>query len=412
MADAAGDAIRWLQDAAPVIARAVETAHADDEKFASNFNLFRLLRIERNEVSTHSRFLRELLDPEGSHGQRGKPLSLFLRHCKRKGGAFADLPDFDDGQDWRVTAEEQCSEEGRTDILIESRRCETLIVIENKVGSGELEGQCLGYWNWMQMQTAFTRKVLIYLTPSGDAPPSLHSHPDTRFGALSYATEIKAWLDDLILDVTASPLREALKQYREIIAFEPLSPGVVRMRDLVDFIKQSENLKNAIHVHDAVDTARKELDEKLWEDLRGTLCLWSPQPELVPRSNSQCRWMEVWPEGAHSRELGTYLYPCVEISDSEINWGIAWSATGPALPEEVRDFQSHLKTEHHHLSFRKASLWLGHVSRPFRPHELHLRIAGGEDILTPITAALRSLLTDKVTRFVNASNQKWAKPGV
>lgn len=44
------------------------------EKTGENFNIFKILRIETEEVFTHSRFLCELLNPKGSHGKG----SLFL----------------------------------------------------------------------------------------------------------------------------------------------------------------------------------------------------------------------------------------------------------------------------------------------------------------------------------------------
>ena len=44
-----------------------------------NFNVFRLLDIE-NKEDAHSRFIAELLDPRGSHGQEDYFLRLFLEH--------------------------------------------------------------------------------------------------------------------------------------------------------------------------------------------------------------------------------------------------------------------------------------------------------------------------------------------
>ena len=41
---------------------------------------------------------------------------------------------------------------GCMDIVIESKGNSTLIVIENKVGSGEGEEQCARYLEWMQAQ--------------------------------------------------------------------------------------------------------------------------------------------------------------------------------------------------------------------------------------------------------------------
>ena len=42
------------------------------------FNVFEVLRLQRNEVRLHSSFIAALLDPQGSHGLKTKPLK---RNC-------------------------------------------------------------------------------------------------------------------------------------------------------------------------------------------------------------------------------------------------------------------------------------------------------------------------------------------
>ena len=58
---------------------------------AHRFNLFQLLGIARNERRTHSAFLRELLDPEGCHGQGHLFLETFFAYCWQKPG-FDEFP--------------------------------------------------------------------------------------------------------------------------------------------------------------------------------------------------------------------------------------------------------------------------------------------------------------------------------
>src|SRR5690554_6442365 len=48
-----------------------------------NFNIFSIQQMESNEVYTHSAFLGELLNPNGTHGLREIPLKLFLTEIKR-----------------------------------------------------------------------------------------------------------------------------------------------------------------------------------------------------------------------------------------------------------------------------------------------------------------------------------------
>ena len=50
----------------------------EKEKSGDFFNIFSILRVERNEVYTHSAILCELLNPKGSHGMGDTFLRLFL----------------------------------------------------------------------------------------------------------------------------------------------------------------------------------------------------------------------------------------------------------------------------------------------------------------------------------------------
>lgn len=48
------------------------------EATGENFNIFSVLQMESDEVKTHSRFLAELLNPKGSHGQKDVFLKKFI----------------------------------------------------------------------------------------------------------------------------------------------------------------------------------------------------------------------------------------------------------------------------------------------------------------------------------------------
>lgn len=49
-----------------------------------NFNIFRLLKLDRKEVGTHSMFLAELLNAKGTHGQGDTFLRIFLaQQCQK-----------------------------------------------------------------------------------------------------------------------------------------------------------------------------------------------------------------------------------------------------------------------------------------------------------------------------------------
>jgi len=49
-----------------------------------NFNIFRILKVESSEVKTHSAFIAELLNPNGSHGQKDTFLKLLQSQGRRQ----------------------------------------------------------------------------------------------------------------------------------------------------------------------------------------------------------------------------------------------------------------------------------------------------------------------------------------
>ena len=86
---------------------------------APDYNIFEILRLERNEVRTHSAFLSHLLTPTASHGQRLLFLQSFLKYCASRHPEFPKLPAFDAEEDWLVSSEEH-TYYGRLDILIQN----------------------------------------------------------------------------------------------------------------------------------------------------------------------------------------------------------------------------------------------------------------------------------------------------
>ncbi len=110
-------------------------------------NFIRFFRLEHREVAFHSRFLCDLLDPNGTHDQG----MLFLRgfftilgdrarsSAPKWGYQWRDL-DAPEAAQWLVLAER-----GRIDISIRNRTEGVLIFIENKIRAKEGNEQIAGY---------------------------------------------------------------------------------------------------------------------------------------------------------------------------------------------------------------------------------------------------------------------------
>ena len=90
---------------------------------AEDFNIFNILGISHLEVSTHSRFISNLLDPCGSHYQGNIFLELFMRKIGIEDFNYADAS---------IEVEKSENKYERFDIFITDGKDWT-IIIENKI---------------------------------------------------------------------------------------------------------------------------------------------------------------------------------------------------------------------------------------------------------------------------------------
>ena len=180
---------------------------------APRFNLFQTLRIERRETKLHSRFLKELLDPRGCHGQRDYFLKLFL--TKIPDLCRPALPA--EPSDWEVRTEEDVGKYGRLDIVLRCRAQRFITVIENKVDAYEGTEQMTRYADWLEeQQGVFTLRNLIFLTPDGRGTTTIERD---RCVCVSYHENIREWLTCALESIRATPVCCALEQYLRVVEF-------------------------------------------------------------------------------------------------------------------------------------------------------------------------------------------------
>lgn len=183
-----------------------------------DFNIFRVMHMESDEVYTHSAIIAELLNPKGSHGCGDTFLKLFLELLPSP----FDLP-FDTQNaktDVEIVIGEITDKEGgRMDVLVESKG--QAIIIENKIYAGDRQNQMLRYYNYANNQYGRGNYRLLYLTlfgksPSDSSKGSLEENED--FYCVSYAGEIKQWLLSCLTQAVQKPLvREIIVQYINLI---------------------------------------------------------------------------------------------------------------------------------------------------------------------------------------------------
>lgn len=223
------------------------------EKFerGESFNIFNDLGFMSNEVHLHSMFLANLLNPKGSHGQRGKFLEAFLKMLQKSFPAIsADSLELDTAvasvEVEKYIGRQTDSEGGRIDIYLTDGKHS--IIIENKIYAGDQHHQMLRYWNYgMSQKGNDTEKsfVLIYLTLDGCSPSKDSLGEDLKENdivCLSYKSDIRGWLDRCVELASRTPLvRETINQY--ISTIDILTNNVMEdNKELLDILSKEENL--------------------------------------------------------------------------------------------------------------------------------------------------------------------------
>lgn len=223
------------------------------EKFerGENYNIFNDLGFMSDEVHLHSMFLANLLNPKGSHGQRGKFLEAFLKMLHKSFPAIsADSLEIDTTiasvEVEKYIGRQTDSEGGRIDIYLTDGKHS--IIIENKIYAVDQHHQMLRYWNYgMSQKGNDTEKsfVLIYLTLDGCSPSKDSLGEDlneNNIVCLSYKSDIRRWLDRCVELASRTPLvRETINQY--ISTIDILTNNVMEdNKELLDILCKEENL--------------------------------------------------------------------------------------------------------------------------------------------------------------------------
>lgn len=176
------------------------------ESTGENFNIFSILQMESNEVSTHSRFIAELLNIKGRHNLNDKFLKNFINVFAPDSSLIAEkskvIVEYYIGK-----VEDETG--GRIDILIKDDN-ENVIMIENKIYASEQPNQLLRYHN------AFPNGELLYLTLFGE--DSEQESSKNLYKNISYETDIINWLEICKKDAVNIPiLRESISQYINLL---------------------------------------------------------------------------------------------------------------------------------------------------------------------------------------------------
>lgn len=193
------------------VANIIEEQHQLDFLQKTKFNIFEILKLQTNEVRTHSAFLAELLDPKGSHLMGHVFLEAFLSEL--------GLSDCIDAESTNVSVEKYIGavsddflRGGRLDIILQDKEGRS-IVIENKIYADQGKNQ-IGRYLEFNTDRNF---VLLLTLQQADIPLEKNESIEydiNNYRNITYDIEITNWLTVCHgLSVDYPFLRENIKQY-------------------------------------------------------------------------------------------------------------------------------------------------------------------------------------------------------
>ena len=206
-------------DEVKLIWKKSEVEKAEAHKRGEHFNIFNVLDLTSDETRTHSAFIAELLDPNGSHGLGDQFLQSFVNTIDCLKSWHFDTQSAKVHKELSIGGKnEDCTEGGRIDILVESNG--KAIIIENKIYAGDQEKQLVRYYNYGTKNCSNGFR-LLYLTLNGDDASEYSREKlvvNEGYYAVAYNHEIFDWLQRCIEFSVRRPLiRETLIQYQNLI---------------------------------------------------------------------------------------------------------------------------------------------------------------------------------------------------
>lgn len=281
--------------------KTVVTHHKELTKIkGEEFNIYNILNLRSNEVRTHSSFIAELLNPEGSHLLGSVFLEAFLNSLSTEElKKHLDISSTNILVEYYIGAiNRNTTTGGRIDILLKDGLGNT-ISIENKIDAGDQEFQVERYYNFNK-----DKNKVIYLSKHGDAPSVESSGEltvETDYHVIGYNKEIIDWLLTCQSLAYDQPLvRESIKQYRILIQQITGTLGNQEDRELSKIV--IENLEDAgilaAKYHQVVHKLKTSFRNRVWEILQKNL----PEFEITKQPITK-KYSNLW---FYSKNFQTY----------------------------------------------------------------------------------------------------------
>lgn len=272
------------------------------ESQKDQFNIFSILRNNREEVRLHSRFIASLLSWPTNNNYLF--LDKFIREIKSNFTYNTDsleiYPSYNDKREY-----------SDIDILIIDRTAQHAIIIENKIyapdSNHQEEGQLEKYYRIIVEDEKIPEKnvEVLYLTLDGHEPTdesvsTCKKYPQLieKVQCISYATQIKCWLTESVKTAYNKPFqRETILQYINLINDMTNHSEQDEQHEILRLIGESEsNIKSAKLLIDNISNLHWHILSNFWNGLaneltrRGYTILYTPTEEdynLITKVESQ-----------------------------------------------------------------------------------------------------------------------------
>lgn len=238
-----------------------------------SFNIFSILRARRDEVNTHSRFIFELLNPNGSHGEKGKFSELLVKTI------CPDLSHHPEPDE--VFREDKTSNGKRIDFTIRSTG-NYILGIEMKIDAADQPKQLYSYnEELLRRKDVHEAHRLIYLTLDGEAASEASlNYKAIDYQQMSFKFDVIDWLKKCILETKKIELIAAIKQYIRLIESITGISHTMTQQISEKIISSKESFNSSLAIERTLKQSKAELQIRFWNEVIRQLEKTGDKPDL------------------------------------------------------------------------------------------------------------------------------------
>lgn len=221
------------------------------------FNIFRIIRRGHEEEELHSKFIYELLNPNGTHGLGNKFAEAFIGEV--------------DVKDFNLENYKAYREYKKIDVLL--KNANQVIIIENKIYAEDQNKQLQRYYDTIEKEVSQKDNIhVFYLTLNGSeaSEQSIGNLDKDEINVISYQEHINTWLERCIEIASKYPtLRETLIQYQKLIQeLTGQNTNQMETEEIVKLLAENEeNIISASLIGKHWTEIKISIERKFWEDL-------------------------------------------------------------------------------------------------------------------------------------------------